>query len=142
QNVGRGRNHHRWGRSHDGTEEGEPDPEGEVDASTRETWCHEQRHDQYPCGEGSLRHASSEGAVNTKRARMLRPAKPHPERQAVSVATEPILGNAEPGPRVGVTRRGPSVGAGAAPPLLPAVAAGEGVALDALVPPDEHVPVD
>src|SRR5439155_3097518 len=75
-------------------------------------------------------------------ARMLRPAKPHPERQAVSVATEPILGNAEPGPRVGVTRRGPSVGAGAAPPLLPAVAAGEGVALDALVPPDEHVPVD
>src|SRR5439155_17755789 len=75
-------------------------------------------------------------------ARMLRPAKPHPERQAVSVATEPILGNAEPGPRVGVTRRGRSVGAGAAPPLLPAVAAGEGVALDALVPPDEHVPVD
>jgi len=51
-----GRNHHGRGRSHDGAEEGEPDPEGEVDPSTGETWCREQRQGQYPRGKRSLRH--------------------------------------------------------------------------------------
>src|SRR5439155_25672075 len=54
QNVGRGRNHHGGGRSHDGTEEGEPDPEGGMDASTGETWGREQCYGQYPGGERLL----------------------------------------------------------------------------------------
>src|SRR5438094_3447240 len=72
---------------------------------------------------------------------MLRAGKPHPERQSVRVATPPRRG------RIGdheeaVHRDQGRTGWRARARLLPAIAAGERIAGDPLVSPDEHVAVD
>src|SRR5438132_1418180 len=72
---------------------------------------------------------------------MLRAGKPHAERQSVRVATPPSRG------RIGdheeaVHRDQGRTGWRARARLLPAIAAGERIAGDPLVSPDEHVPVD
>src|SRR5438034_1864764 len=72
---------------------------------------------------------------------MLRAGKPHPERQSVRVATRRRAETLHRLSRGGGPRLGAD-GVVARARLLPAIAAGEGVAGDALVPPDEDVSVD